>query len=43
MSYTKAELVEVLFQESGLSRREARELIDGFFELIRERLEQGQG
>lgn len=41
MSYTKAELVEALFQESELSRREARELIDQLFELIRERLEQG--
>lgn len=42
MTVTKAELVERLFAELGLNRREARELVEQFFEEIRRSLEEGQ-
>jgi integration host factor subunit alpha len=42
MTVTKAELVERLFTELGLNRREARELVEQFFEEIKRSLEQGQ-
>ncbi len=32
MSLTKADMAESLFNEMGLNRREARELVDLFFE-----------
>lgn len=42
MALTKAELAEALFEELGLNKREAKEFVDLFFEVIRERLEAGE-
>lgn len=42
MALTKAELADHLFQNLGLSKREAREVIDAFFEEIIESLERGE-
>lgn len=39
---TKAEMAEHLFNELGLNKREAKELVDIFFEEIRLALEHGQ-
>ncbi|MDO8329199.1 MAG: integration host factor subunit alpha [Fluviicoccus sp.] len=39
---TKAEMAEHLFEELGLNKREAKELVDIFFEEIRLALEHGQ-
>jgi len=39
---TKAEMVEHLFNELGLNKREAKELVDIFFEEIRLALEHNQ-
>lgn len=41
MALTKAELAEHLFQNLGISKREAREVIDAFFDEITESLERG--
>src|SRR5436305_12871680 len=41
VALTKAELAEALFDELGLNKREAKEFVDLFFELIREKLEIG--
>lgn len=38
---TKAELAELLFQHVGLNKREAKDIVDAFFEEIRESLAQG--
>lgn len=38
---TKADLVERLFDELGLNKREAKELVDQFFEEICQSLEDG--
>lgn len=38
---TKAELAEILFEEVGLNKREAKDMVDGFFDVIREALESG--
>lgn len=42
MTVTRGNLVEALFNEVGLNRREAKELINQFFEEIREALGQGE-
>ena len=42
MSLTKADLVDQLFDEVGLNKREAKELIDAYFELIGSTLESGE-
>jgi len=42
MALTKAELAERLFEELGLNKREAKELVEMFFEEIRAALESGQ-
>ena len=42
MAVTKAELAEHLFEELGLNKREAKELVENFFEEIRGALEQGR-
>ncbi len=39
---TKAEMAEALFNELGLNKREAKELVDMFFEQIRQALEKGE-
>ncbi|MEE9446835.1 MAG: integration host factor subunit alpha [Arenicellales bacterium] len=42
MTITKAKLAEALFDEVGFNKREAKELIDQFFEEIRLSLEDGE-
>jgi integration host factor subunit alpha len=42
MALTKADMAERLFDELGLNKREAKELVEAFFEEIRFSLEQGQ-
>jgi len=42
MALTKADLAERLFEELGLNKREAKELVEVFFEEVRISLEQGQ-
>ena len=42
MALTKAEMAEALFEELGLNKREAKELVDLFFEEVRRALEQGE-
>ncbi|PWQ98488.1 integration host factor subunit alpha [Leucothrix arctica] len=43
MTLTKAEMVEHLFDELGLNKREAKELVEMFFEEVRGALERGEG
>ncbi|MBK1725841.1 integration host factor subunit alpha [Halorhodospira neutriphila] len=42
MSLTKAAMAERLFEEVGLNKREAKELVEMFFEEIRAALESGE-
>ncbi|WP_295457917.1 integration host factor subunit alpha, partial [uncultured Thiodictyon sp.] len=42
MAVTKADIAEHLFEELGLNKREAKDLVDSFFEEIRKSLERGQ-
>ncbi|MBI5450675.1 MAG: integration host factor subunit alpha [Gammaproteobacteria bacterium] len=42
MALTKAEMAERLFEEFGLNKREAKELVEMFFEEIRGALEGGR-
>jgi len=42
MALTKAEMAESLFNELGLNKREARELVDLFFEDLRTALSSGR-
>ena len=42
MTITKADFAESLFEELGLDRREAKALIELFFEEIKDSLEQGK-
>ena len=42
MTLTKAELADLLFEKVGLNKREAKEMVEAFFEEIRVQLEQGQ-
>ena len=42
MALTKAEMAERLFEDLGLNKREAKELVEAFFEEIRMSLETGQ-
>jgi integration host factor subunit alpha len=39
---TKAELAEALFERLGLNKREAKDMVDGFFDEIRQALERGE-
>jgi len=41
MALTKADMAEKLFEELGLNKREAKELVDMLFEEIRRSLENG--
>jgi integration host factor subunit alpha len=41
MALTKADMAEKLFEELGLNKREAKELVEMFFEEIRKALENG--
>lgn len=42
MALTKADMAERLFEELGLNKREAKELVEMFFEEIRGALENGK-
>ncbi len=42
MALTKADMAERLFEEFGLNKREAKDLVEMFFEEIRNALEAGQ-
>ena len=42
MALTKAEMAERLYEELGLNKREAKEMVDMFFEEIRRALEEGE-
>jgi integration host factor subunit alpha len=42
MALTKAEMAEQLFEELGLNKREAKDMVEMFFEEIRSSLEGGR-
>ncbi len=42
MALTKAEMVEHLYEEVGLNKREAKEFVELFFETLIETLESGE-
>ena len=42
MALTKAELAEVLFEKHGISKQDAKALVEEFFEEIRAALESGE-
>ena len=42
MSLTKAEIANRLFNEVGLNKREAKEFVDAYFEIIKAALENGE-
>ncbi|ATG74024.1 integration host factor subunit alpha [Zobellella denitrificans] len=42
MALTKADIAEHLFTELGMSKRDAKEMVEAFFEEIRSALEQGE-
>ncbi len=42
MALTKAEMAEHLFEKLGLNKRDAKELVEVFFEQIKEALEAGE-
>ena len=42
MSLTKADIANRLFNEVGLNKREAKEFVDAYFEVIRAALESGE-
>lgn len=39
---TKAQLAELLFEQIGLNKRESKDMIDAFFDLIAEQLVNGE-
>jgi integration host factor subunit alpha len=43
MTLTKAELADILFEKVGLNKREAKDMVEGFFEEISSALEGGDG
>ncbi|MDD5330664.1 MAG: integration host factor subunit alpha [Sulfuricella sp.] len=43
MTLTKAELADMLFEQVGLNKREAKDMVESFFEEIRLSLENGEG
>ncbi len=42
MTLTKAELADLLFEKVGLNKREAKDMVESFFEEIRLQLEKGE-
>ncbi|MFN3986933.1 MAG: integration host factor subunit alpha [Rhodocyclaceae bacterium] len=42
VTLTKAELADMLFDRVGLNKREAKDMVEGFFEEIRLALERGE-
>jgi integration host factor subunit alpha len=43
MTLTKAELADLLFEKVGLNKREAKDMVETFFEEVRIALENGDG
>ena len=43
MTFTKAELADLLFEKVVLNKREAKDMIEAFFEEIRDALVRGEG
>lgn len=42
MALTKAEMAEHLFEKLGVNKRDAKDLVEAFFEEVREALESGE-
>lgn len=42
MALTKADMAERLYEELGLNKREAKEIVEAFFEELRNSLESGE-
>ena len=43
MALTKAELADLLFENVGLNKREAKDMVESFYDEIRIALENGEG
>lgn len=43
MALTKAELTDLLFENVGLNKREAKEVVESFYEELRVALQKGEG
>jgi integration host factor subunit alpha len=43
MTLTKAELADLLFEKVGLNKREAKDMVDVFYEEVRVALQSGDG
>ncbi len=43
MTLTKADLADILFEKVGLNKREAKDMVESFFEEVRVALEAGEG
>ena len=43
MTLTKAELADMLFEQVGLNKREAKDMVEAFFEEVRGALQTGDG
>jgi integration host factor subunit alpha len=43
MALTKAELTDLLFENVGLNKREAKEIVESFYEEMRAALQNGDG
>ena len=43
MTLTKADLADLLFEKVGLNKREAKDMVESFFEEVRMALENGKG
>ncbi len=43
MTLTKAELADLLFEKVGLNKREAKDMVEAFFDELRLTLERGDG
>ena len=41
MTFTKADLADLLFEQVGLNKREAKDMVEAFFEEVRTALETG--
>jgi len=42
MTMTKADIVERIYERVGFSKKEATEVVESIFELVKKRLEQGE-
>lgn len=43
MALTKAELADMLFENVGLNKREAKDMVESFYEEVRSALQSGEG